>query len=118
MAVPITGLVAGAGLAALTAQGLDNARSNGAADPPSAVDAVDHQSEAVDPVADARRVRADDGGRHTLLQPQALVSPLAYRPPVLPMVESVLSSPVWSGSSGVGFVAAPAPRLHPRRSPS
>ena len=61
VAVPVSGLVAGAGLAALTFQGLDRARDDRGADVPSAVDATDDDGDEEDPVAAALRVRANDG---------------------------------------------------------
>jgi hypothetical protein len=110
VAVPVSGLVAGAGLAALTVQGLDRARDDRGADVPSAVDATDDDAE--DLVADGLRVRAAVEERPTLLRPAAAVSPVTPVQPTSLMVAAVLSSPVWS-SRDYEYVAAPAPVAPP-----
>jgi hypothetical protein len=110
VAVPVSGLVAGAGLAALTFQGLDRARDDRTSHVPSAVDATD-DDDAEDPVAAALRVRADDAERPTLLQPAAAVSPALPVQLTSLMVAAVLSSPVWSSRDAeyVGPVQVPPP---------
>jgi hypothetical protein len=107
VAVPVSGLVAGAGLAALTAQGLDQARGDRSADVPTAAEESD-DAEGEDPVAAALRVRATDGERPTLLQPRAAASPALPVQPTSLMVATVLASPVWSGAVEDEYVAGPA----------
>ena len=106
VAVPVSGLVAGAGLAALTVQGLDRARDDWGAHVPSPVDATDDDGEAEDPVADTLRVRADVRVRPTLLRPAAAVSPANPVQPTSLMVAAVMSSPEWS-SRDYEYVAPP-----------
>lgn len=96
IAVPVTGLVAGTGLAVLAAQGLDRARSDRTPDVPSAADVPDDGPDDEDPAA-ALRVRPPGPGPATLLRPQSAVSPVEPARPAALIVSTVLSSPVWSG---------------------
>lgn len=113
---PVTGLVAGAGLAVLAAHGLDRARSGADAEPQ--VAAPSSRASAADVPADDLRVGPATQSPVTLLRPLASVTVVEPAGPISFMAATVLSSPVWSATTTVAVVVPVPPPPPPPPPPT